>query len=221
MFKLLLFLLSNLIFFQYIYANSDTFYITKDCDIEHKKFKKNYDDYIHLIKNKQYYSGKRKFIDLTLSNSLVKIHCPYDITKYTTDLYYQMKSLNEGKFVSSQWGDTPLKKATSKYKISQKNTSRYKNLNSTEAEQDIVQITEADRKKILKEKYKSTPTIYIKDIIIYDVQEVSYFRNSMDKIMIKGKEKNYVFPIDILKEAKFENATNELKQKLDSIIKNK
>ena len=97
--------------------------------------------------------------------------------------------------------------------------SRIKKQNK-ETEQRTPKITKAEYTAILKKQYKDTPTLYVQGRTIYNVQDINYFRKDKTKIMIRGKERSYFFPIKVLKEAKFENATKELEQKLNSLINN-
>ena len=111
--------------------------------------------------------------------------------------------------------------AEEKEKAKEQEKKEVRKQDKTRQEPNIIKITKAEEAELLKEKYKDTPTLYIKKKVIYGVLNISYFRGDKTKIMIEGKEKSFVIPSKILlKEARFENATDELNQKLNSLIKN-
>jgi len=194
-----------------------TFYISKRCDIERKKFRQYYHEYIDLAKNEQYISAKRKFIDLEIAHSMVNLYCPYDITKYTNNLFFKIKSLNEGTFMHSQWTNKNKYPKKTNFTSQQNQNKSYED----EYEEQEIHYTEEEQKTMLKKKYKNTPTLYIEDIIIYNVQKISYFRKNKNKVMIVGAEKNYVFPLSIIKTATLKNATPSLKKEFHTFLKTK
>ncbi|RLA70705.1 MAG: hypothetical protein DRG24_06530 [Epsilonproteobacteria bacterium] len=50
----------------------------------------------------------------------------------------------------------------------------------------------------LQKKYNGTPILKIESTTVYNVQSISYFRNSKDKLIFEGSNGQFFFPISLL-----------------------
>lgn len=68
-------------------------------------------------------------------------------------------------------------------------------------------------------QYKNTPQLKIKEMHIYDVTEIKYFRDKKDIIMVESSTGNFAIPLTEIESAKRINFTPELSKQIDILIK--
>ncbi|MBE0513689.1 hypothetical protein [Sulfurimonas sp.] len=140
------------------------------------------------------YDKKRKLLDEKVNADIARIKVKANMGKKD----------DNGGYLKEPYSPSPAK-------ISKSNNINHSN---------TTKMTKKEEQKYLKNKYENTPTLYVKDRIIYDILKIDYFRGDKNKIIIEGREQSYMFSYKDLDNAKFYNATEELLQRFNLLVKN-
>lgn len=129
----------------------------------------------------------------------------------------------DGKSKSAETKLTLRKPYTSSYNRTQYTNTKIKASSNLPKFQEVytnakVVKTKAEIEKENKIKYVNAANIFIDNLHIYGVKEVSYRDNKKTHVVIKAATRNYLIPIIKLKKAKLYNLPSDIKKKLENMV---